>query len=107
MGTLLRDLYGPDIWIQSLFQHFDDKQKWIVTDVRFKNEAEFIKKNGGVLIRVEGDPSGLRARMPLDKQQHISETDLDDYADFDLVIQNDIVGFNPLYATIQNVCKFK
>lgn len=54
---------------------------WVITDLRFKNEAEAIKKRKGSLVRVER--KGL-----MTASNHISEIELDGY-EFDYVIQND------------------
>lgn len=54
----------------------------VITDVRFKNEAEYIKSKGGILLRIN------RTQGPSLLSTHQSETDLDDYQ-FDYVIQND------------------
>jgi hypothetical protein len=55
--------------------------KWIITDTRFPNEAEAIKKADGIIIRV--DRPGVKPINP-----HPSETGLDDWK-FDYVINND------------------
>ena len=53
----------------------------IIPDVRFFNEAEFIRKHHGTVVRI--------TRMYDDtNDRHPSETELDDYK-FDYVIQND------------------
>lgn len=67
---MFRDGYDNDIWINTLFnqykpiyrdprvesvQGFGTDMKypnWIITDVRYKNEAEIIKNKGGILIRI-------------------------------------------------------
>ncbi len=54
---------------------------WIITDVRFPNEVEAIKKVGGIIIRVN-------RRGMLDTDKHESETALDDYDNFDGTIEN-------------------
>ena len=65
---------------------------WILDDVRFKEEADYVKKMGGKLIRLEGDPGNILKDCTRDLT-HVSETDLDDYEDFDLVINtNNYVG---------------
>lgn len=53
---------------------------WIITDVRYPNEAEAIKSLGGILIRVDRE-TGY-------KDNHISETALDDYDGWDYIIDN-------------------
>lgn len=54
---------------------------WIITDVRFKNEAKAIKDRGGVLIKV------TRKKVP--QLKHESEVALDSYEGFDYVFDND------------------
>ena len=74
-------------WIIALLSEYDDTQNWIITDVRFKNEAKAIKKAGGKLIRVTGDPKSINKNSMRD-HIHISETDLDNWVDWDLIIKN-------------------
>ena len=65
--------------------HNKNQSNWIITDVRFPNEAQAIKDRGGILIRINRD-NGTRA---IDVNAHLSETALDDYDGFDYVIDND------------------
>jgi len=69
-NDVFRDGYDSDIWVNTLFnqykpiygdprieavQGFGADMKypnWIITDVRYKNEAEHIKNKGGILIRI-------------------------------------------------------
>jgi hypothetical protein len=79
LGTnALRDQLHEDVWINALFSDFDDSSNWLITDVRFPNEAEAIKNKGGILVRVD---------RGLSTGDHPSETALDDY-EFDYVIPN-------------------
>lgn len=57
----------------------------VVPDVRFPNEAQWIKSNGGVLVRINRT-SGLRPA----EDAHESETALDNYESFDFVFENDM-----------------
>jgi AraC-like DNA-binding protein len=59
VGTeLLRNEYDSEIWVRrmqySLLETFEDKEaiKAIITDCRFKNEADFILNNGGYIIHL-------------------------------------------------------
>ena len=82
IGTdALRDKVHEEIWANSLFVDQNDDSQWIVTDVRFPNEAVAIKKRDGILIRV----NTTRECVVSD---HPSETSLDNYEDFDYVIDN-------------------
>ena len=97
-----RNKYGDDVWIRTLETwmrvYFDRGiRRVIVTDVRFENEAEWIKKIGGTLVRIVA-PERTHARMAQEAtspdaydriKNHVSETALDMYTKFDHVIQND------------------
>lgn len=89
LGTeAVRNNIHNDAWVLSLFGTYKpDEDCWIVTDVRFKNEAEIVKKMGGILIRLNGDP--LNSKAGDDRNMtHQSEIDLDDYEGFDYVYEN-------------------
>lgn len=76
-----RQLMGEDVWVNAALDNLSPG-KYTVTDVRFVNEADAIKARGGKLIRIERPGIG-----PVN--DHISETGLDDYPNFDAVIIND------------------
>ena len=63
------------------YNSYPEQSNWIITDTRFPNEAEAIKKAGGIVIRV--NRPGVQPINP-----HPSETSLDDWG-FDAVINND------------------
>jgi len=99
-----RDKYGPDIWINTL-------ENWIqlrrlrdgnpdvvlITDCRFPNEAKWIERNGGLLIRIIAP---TRNELALSRESngnsevynsiatHQSETALDEYH-FEYIVNND------------------
>jgi hypothetical protein len=53
MGTEAgRDVFHKDIWVISLLNRAKGKDV-VVTDVRFKNEIQYIQDNGGIVIRVK------------------------------------------------------
>jgi hypothetical protein len=56
--------------------------KWLITDVRFPNEAAAVKNAGGTMIRIWREPE-----IPGDSSLHISETALDGYP-FDFRVAN-------------------
>lgn len=61
-------------------------RKWIITDVRFQNEAGTILSKGGILIRINRTDANRLGRP--DKSPHISETALDNYPAFTHTIDN-------------------
>lgn len=70
--------------------------KWIITDVRFPNEAQAIKDRGGVIVRIERP--GI---APVNA--HPSETALDNW-DFDYKIANvsDLVSLRQTVEVVLN-----
>jgi dephospho-CoA kinase len=95
IGTdALRNNLHQDVWVNALMCDYipysinsGDYKKyesnWIITDLRFPNEMQAVKANGGITIKV------IRPNdkdIPLDL--HPSETALDD-AEFDYEIVND------------------
>jgi len=83
--------YNPDIWVDNCFEYmnkFDLRDgKIIITDLRFKNEAKRLKEKGFKLIRISRDRD-KRVEFGLSNEDDISETDLDDYTEFDYWINN-------------------
>lgn len=90
MGTEgMRQGVHPNGWVLSLYADYrvEDKRTWVITDVRFKNEAQAIRDRYGILIRIEGDPAKIRENSKRDLT-HLSETDLDDWKDWDVIMDN-------------------
>jgi hypothetical protein len=77
-----RDLIHPNIWVNATLGNLGDTERVIITDVRFLNEVEGIKKRKGIVVRVVR-PSKISTST------HPSETALNDYNDWDYVIVND------------------
>ena len=148
IGTdLFRNQYDENIWINTLLNQYKpfanmSLPKWIITDVRFKNEATEIKNKGGVLIRInrwvdelipkekvvemlpnkeiygiysDGTESLIDENSNLCGFSHfvtekkhinsISETDLDDYTEFDFVIENNGFDINLLIKEVESILK--
>jgi hypothetical protein len=111
LGTdALRNGLHPNVWVNALMADYtpvwttdegahdpvQELPNWIITDVRFKNEAQAIKDRGGIIIRID---------RPFVKpiNDHPSETDLDNW-NFDYKIANvsDLISLN---FTIENILK--
>ena len=76
-----RQIIHPNIWVNSTFIDYKEDCKWIISDVRFPNEAEAIKSKGGILIRI--NRLGFE-----DTGNHESEIALDNYYKFDYIVDN-------------------
>ena len=102
-GTPVRREHDTNYWVKpsvaaSLHAVALDQPKFvIVTDARFPNEADAIRDMGGVVVRLDvSREEQLRRLYERDKQlpsnealEHVSETALDDYSDFDLRVRTD------------------
>lgn len=76
----VRRVIHPNAWINALMGEYRG-QNWIITDVRFPNEADAVRRMGGMVVRIN--------RPGTEKSdQHESETALDGYK-FDHVVEND------------------
>ena len=100
-----REIIHPEIWVNSLMNEYKSNgivadeikgiyelyPNWIITDTRFENELEAVKKRGGITIRVNrsfNHKMGSKETGTINlTPEHESETALDN-ADFDYVIDN-------------------
>ena len=111
IGTnLFRNQLHPEIWVNTLMSEYklyketkpfvnltlkdEEYPNWIITDMRFPNEMEAVKKRGGITIRVNrpcdtcGGSGYHKMSCPVSKSgEHYSETALDS-AEFDYVVDN-------------------
>lgn len=111
-----RNIIHPNIWVNATFaeykpQHFRTVKyqgsfvdhltimpNWIISDVRFPNEADVIRAKEGMLIRVNREKIKIQDDMYVNRSEyikvnniteHLSETALDNYEDWDYIIDND------------------
>jgi hypothetical protein len=57
MGTEAgRDVFDENIWVYSMFRRMDHSKNYVIADVRFPNEIQKIKEDGGMIIRVKKKP---------------------------------------------------
>lgn len=86
LGVAVRNHVGEDVWVRAAMAKADAVPgPVVITDVRFPNEADFIRHSGGQLVRITRH--GLEAA-----DEHISETALDGRAADFLVTNNGTVG---------------
>jgi len=81
IGVGARKLLGDDIWIYQVLKDLHPSDKVVISDVRFKNEAECIGARGGQLWRVKR--TGVEA-----VNSHVSEHDMDGYP-VDKILKNE------------------
>lgn len=91
VGTDWARNQNPNVFCNCMKKKLDtiSNPNVVVSDVRFVNEAEFLKENGFVLIRISRGASDT-----MSFRNHISETESDEISE-DFVIKN--------FGTIENL----
>ncbi len=88
LGEKMREIYS-DIWIDTVLNitipqlREQGLCKFVISDVRYPNEAEKIKEAGGVVVKITREGSGVTVGA-----DHSSETAMRDYTDYYKVIEN-------------------
>lgn len=82
IGTdIMRNHFHTDIWLLSLKKKLTQYDNVIITDIRFNNEYDFVKKLGGIIIKI--------VRPNISILNHSSELSIDKF-DYDYsIINND------------------
>jgi hypothetical protein len=112
VGMKMREL-DENIWINALFSEYSainpenrsyngtvldyidcEYPNWIITDLRFLNEAKSIKDRGGIIVRVIRDDI---------KHDHKSETELE-MINYDFLISN-LSDIDSLYSDVCELMK--
>ncbi len=75
----------PDCWIKKVLSYEDNL---IISDVRLQHEIEVFEEHGAVKIRVESGRDERAKRGKLVKEDDFTETDLDNYKNWDYIIEN-------------------
>ena len=77
IGQAQRD-FDPDYWVNVVRRKLNAAESWnlpvVVTDVRYRNEAEMLQARGFRLVRIIRPVFGTNPEL-----QHVSETELDDF----------------------------
>ena len=111
LGTdAMRHGLHPNTWANAFWEDYKPKSwkaiegkpigmypDWIITDVRFPNEADSVLNHGGILIRVNRDG---------DTGNHPSETGLDNWKLWNYVIDNNGSIFD-LIIKIEEILKLE
>lgn len=88
IGEKMREIY-EDIWVDTVFyttlpelqgQGYD---KFVISDVRYPNEADTIHDRGGVVVKIEREEGGVSVGA-----DHSSETAMKDYKLYHKIMEN-------------------
>lgn len=79
LGTEVGRNISNDLWVKSAFNSLEENGNYIISDVRYINEAEACLKAGAILIRIDRN---------VEQMDHSSETELKDFKSFNHIITN-------------------
>lgn len=114
-----RNVYGKEYWLQYFSNWIDvfsnrGCQDFVVTDVRFKNEFDYIKKKNGIIIKIVAPNRNYKRLLEESKgdlkvletiNTHDSERNLDDICDdeCDCIVLNDFkeIKLDGMYKAIR------
>lgn len=103
-GNDVRRAQNPDYWVDMAAKYVKEQRDMgiscIIPDVRRQNEAGFISDSEGLLVRLNVSEKEQRRRLLSRDNKlsdrsaftHITETDLDDYDRFDVILDTDNIG---------------
>jgi hypothetical protein len=82
LGVGARKVFGDEFWVAQALKQVHFEENWVITDVRFTNEADRIKQyDNSQLWRVKRN--GVNA-----VNNHVSEHDMDGYP-VDMILKNE------------------
>lgn len=90
-----RGVYGDNLWVNTTLAWLEtlsdawDIQDFVITDVRFANEAQLIRDLGGKVYRISAPDRSAASGLNATQRAHASETELNTIEP-DAVIINDI-----------------
>ena len=82
LGVGARQVLGDDVWVVAALRKMENfKENYVITDVRFENEAVMVRQLGGEIWRIQRP--GIQA-----VNNNVSELEMDGYK-FDRVLRNE------------------
>lgn len=83
LGNAVRDVVHPDTWVHVVTERClaDPGKHWVITDVRYRNEVEAVRRLGGLLVKVERPGEAVASDAADDA--------LAGFCGWDLIVTND------------------
>lgn len=106
VGTNVMRRYVPNYHVDATVRNLNKKDKIVVTDVRFENEALGILNSNGFLVRIERPLELRRMSGRIIDTNHPSETSLDGWDKWSYRINNNGKEISSLYKSIDEMVAF-
>jgi hypothetical protein len=81
LGTEWGRALDPDLWLKAAMRRCMSIDRAVISDVRFENEAEAIRKQGGTIIHMVGRASDLGDRSSHASEKLLQRHTLDEVVD--------------------------
>ena len=97
LGTDVARTIDPNVWVKNAEMFYKNAIGFsvVITDVRFANEAKWIRDKGGIVVYIN------RQQKEIEANNHSSENGLSG-KDVDVYIENDGT-INDLYEQVENI----
>jgi len=104
VGTeCMREVFHKDIWVKAVEKKIlSSNDNWVITDMRFPNEAEAVQRWGGFLVRVDRPNAGATGGIV----SHPSEISMDNFDEWDYTLRNDVQVHAALYAKVEEMFEY-
>ena len=87
LGLAMRSI-DRDVWVRCALRQSAQYEVAVIDDLRFQNEAEMLREQGFVLVRIQRDQELRKSYGYRIHDLHVSEQAIDDY-NFDYCLKND------------------
>jgi nicotinamide riboside kinase len=80
-GTHVRRKLNPNVWVKSLESKINPNEITIISDVRFENEFNWIKENGGYIVFIDRSLPDGNLVQPANEDERINNIILRELSD--------------------------
>lgn len=97
LGNGLREFHHEDVWVNTVITSMGNMDNVVIDDIRYPNEIERLREEGFIIVRLNVSEEVQKARYKEEYGsiegidfEHPGEIALDNYDDYDYVIDADI-----------------
>lgn len=105
VNIILREIKAREALIETYGTENIFGDNIVIDDVRYKNEYHALKEAGFVMVRMDASDTARKRRLGdgFLETNHLSEVDLDDIIDWDMVVLNDSEDLNTLFQAADSL----
>lgn len=90
IGTEWARKQNENVWVDKMERSITENidKNIIISDVRFKNEFDFLKQNGFIMVKIIRENRDINSRIGTGDSSHSSEKNLEEEGDWDYIVEN-------------------